>query len=277
MRLGQWPRTIRDFSDDSTRRSFRGLAEAYKKFAAALPLPPGGSDPLEVVVLNEPNNCGEWQCAAGTPGSRLYPNESAAEVATCLRDILTALRPLPRLMLSAAPTAFTVSPYCSCDGAANPVPDWNTPTDIGFMKLMLEAVPDLYTHTDFFNSHSYPFGVNNPFSSPLGRAGAVHYRAQLNATMHPERPVLITETGWRGPNETDNAVSTTAAFEQEWLPDKRVQGVMPYLLSTADGSPDALSRSPWVQWSSDSKTHRFKPVYNATKDLRCRIGVGGMC
>ncbi len=152
VRLAQWPRTIRDFADGAptTRRQYSALAQAYKRFAAALPLPPNGS-PLDVVVLNEPNGCGEWQCEDG--GAVLQPSEQAAEAGTCLRDILAALRPLPRLRLAAAPTAYTVPPTCSCDGSTNPTPDWDTPTDLAFMADMLKAAPDLYSSVDFFNSH----------------------------------------------------------------------------------------------------------------------------
>ena len=91
----------------------------------------------------------------------------------CLRDILAALRPLPRLRLSPAPTAYTAPPSCSCAGSSNPAPDWRVPTDIAFMRAMLAAAPDLYAQADFFNSHSYPFH-GAPFSEPLGRAGTRH-------------------------------------------------------------------------------------------------------
>ena len=154
VRLGQWPRTIRDFADDATvtpRRAFTALARAYRTFAAALPLPPDGVTPLDVVVLNEPNGCHEWQCSA--PPARLRANESAPEVGVCLRDILAALRSLPRLRLSAAPTAYTAPASCSCDGQPDPAPDFRVPTDLAFMRGMLSAAPDLYAHADFFNSH----------------------------------------------------------------------------------------------------------------------------
>ena len=69
---------------------------------------------------------------------------------------------------------------------------------------------------------SYPFG-GRPFTDSLGRAGAVHYRAQLNASGRPELPVLLTEAGWKGPNETEKSASIVAAFKEEWLPDARVR------------------------------------------------------
>jgi hypothetical protein len=86
VRLSQWPRTIRDFADDTAptpRRAFTALARAYRTFAAALPLPPDGTTPLDVVVLNEPNGCSEWvpsACGSGLGPARLLANESAPEV-----------------------------------------------------------------------------------------------------------------------------------------------------------------------------------------------------
>jgi hypothetical protein len=273
VRLAQWPRTIRDFADDApaTRRQFSALAQAYKKFAAALPLPPDGS-PLDVVVLNEPNVCGEWQCKGG--GGALHLSEQAAEVATCLRDILAALRPLPRLRLSAAPTAYTAPLTCSCDGSANPAPDWDTPTDLAFMAGMLKAAPDLYSNADFFNSHPYPFG-GRPFADPLGRAGAVHYRAQLNASGRPELPVLLTEAGWKGPNETEKSASVVAAFKEEWLPDERVASVLPFLLSANNGTPFSTDGWPWVKVIGGEA--QFTLQFNSTRELRCGLNIGGPC
>ena len=287
VRLSQWPRTIRDFADDAAaaaaagpaaaeapRRAFTALARAYATFAAALPLPPDGAAPLNVVVLNEPNGCGEWECSA--PAVRLLANETIApEVGACLRDILGALRALPRLRLSAAPTAYTAPASCGCDGSPNPPVDFRAATDLSFVASMLAAVPDVYAHADFFNSHSYPF-AGAPFSTALGRAGATHYRAQLNASGRPALPVMLTETGWEGHNESEKAASIVAAFEQEWLPDARVEAVMPFLLTAANGSSFADRGRPFVQWEIGGAPS-FLPPFNATRQLRCRLGVGGAC
>jgi len=185
IRLGQWPRTIRDFSDDSgsgQHRVYTALARVYRAFAAALPLPPDGS-PLEVVVHNELNGGVEWQCSGN---GTLSVGRTAAEVAGCLRDTLAALRTLPRLRLSATPTAYTSAATYPCAASSSPASpvNYSNPTDVPFMEAMLRAVPDLYQQVDFFNAHSYPFG-DQPFSSPLGRAGAVHYRAQRECILSP--------------------------------------------------------------------------------------------
>ena len=296
VRLGQWPRTIRDFSDDPQHLHYTTLAAAYRKFAAALPLPPddsssSSSSTLEIIVLNEVNTGAEWRCSGN---GYLSVEDTPPEAAGCLRDILTALRSLPRLLLSPSPTAYTnPSPY-PCEGNPNGKPgkvNWSQPTDIAFMKGMIAAVPDLYTrHADFLNSHPYPFH-SQPFAEPLGRAGAVHYRAQLNASGRShdnDFSVLITEAGWSGTNESEKAESIVAALQEEWLPDKRVAGVMPFLLSAPANSSFAGKGWPWVLWparayssSSTSTSGGSRPTatleYNRTLALRCRLGIGGPC
>lgn len=276
MRLGQWPRTIRDFSDDAKHLCYTRLGRVYRDFAAALPLPPDGS-PLEVIVHNELNGGGEWQCSGD---GYVSTNGTAAEVAGCLRDTLAAMRPLPRLLLSPSPTAYTAPATYACNGNPNGTiypPDWSTPTDIAFMQQMLHAVPDLYRNADFFNSHSYPWS-NQPFSTPLGRAGAVHYRTQLNATGRASLPVLLSEAGWKGHDEGEKAASVAAALQEEWLPDTRVAGVMPFLLTSNDEAGFARDGWRWVLWPAGAAgAPSATQQYNVTWALRCRLGVGGAC
>ena len=89
--------------------------------------------------------------------------------------------------------------------------------------------------------------------------------------------MLIVETGWRGPNATENAASMVSAFTEEWLPDRRLESVMPFLLS-ADPLHTIFSPSlVWVDWNSATSTPSFTLEYNLTKKLRCSLGVGGAC
>lgn len=46
-----------------------------------------------------------WECDGKEPGSFLPARTAAAEVAGCLRDLVAALRTLPRLSLAIAPLA----------------------------------------------------------------------------------------------------------------------------------------------------------------------------
>ena len=270
VRLGQYPRTIRDFSDDAAHLVYISLAEAYRTFAAALPLPPNGS-PLEVVVQNEPQAGDEWVCSGG---GYITLNTTAAEVAGCVRDTITALRILPRLLLSPPPmTRVAPMKYPCNDNPSGKVSGYQMGTD--FIQQMLRAVPGLYANADFFNAHPYPIH-NEPFSTPEGRAGAISYRALLNAT-GTTLPVLITECGWSGDNETEKALSFVTALQEEWLPDARVAAVIPFLL-TGGGGTWTQKGWDWVTFSPGVSTPPLATLqYNATRALRCRLGVGGNC
>ena len=274
VRLGQWPRTIRNFSDDVAHRQYTALARAYRSFAAALPLPPDGRTPLDVVVLNEPNGCSEWACKDNSPHP-LTRSAMAAEAATCLRDLLAALRRLPRLRLAAAPTAYAAPATCACDGSPNPEVDFTKESDLDFMRAMVAAVPDLYSGVDAFHSHAYAF-ASLPMTDARGRNGTVHYRDQLPITGFPDLPVLITECGWHGTNETFKAQNFVAAFTEEWLPDSRVEAVMPFLLTAANGSAYDARGRVWVQPWANGHLH-YTEMYRATRELRCIRGVGGAC
>ena len=183
-----------------------------------------------------------------------------------------------------APIAYTAPANCSCEAnqtSPNPAPDWNVPTSVAFIRGMLTAAPDLYTHADFFSAHPYPFN-SRPFSDPLGRAGATHYRAELNASGRPALPVAITEAGWSSGNASAKAASIVAAYEKEWLRDARVESVMPFLLTAANGTEFAERGWPWVLLGEDEEgsretLHSYTLQFNATRQLRCRIGVGGPC
>ena len=39
--------------------------------------------------------------------------------------------------------------------------------------------------------------------------------------------MLLTEAGWKGPDEEEKAASIVAAFKEEWLADDRVESVVP--------------------------------------------------
>ena len=82
--------------------------------------------------------------------------------------------------------------------------------------------------------------------------------------------MLISEAGWKGPDQEANAVSVVAALQHEWLPDPRVVGVTPFLLSDTGSSGFAEAGWLWVVWPSTPTVQ-----YNRTRALRCSLGVGG--
>ena len=218
VRLGQWSRRIRDFADDGAGHlNFTRLAQSYKTFAAALPLPPDGSSVLPVQLLNEPNVCGAWQCQEGAH-SYLPATSAAAEVAGCLRDLVHALRPLPRLALSVTPIAQVSFSRCECTAPFKPVVPQNASAD-SFVRLMVRAVPTLFDDVEFLTVHAYPSKCNLGFDAPANRASLASYQsfhqlveAQRKRQPVPEGrpqtlPVLVGETGWQGLNQSLKATA----------------------------------------------------------------------
>jgi hypothetical protein len=277
VRLGQWSRQIRDFSDDRDHRNFISLAKAYKTYLSALPRPPDGSN-LPVILLNEPNVCGEWQCAEGA-GIYLESEVAAAEVASCLRDLLAAAKTLPRLKVAVAPLAYAAPVQCECTQPGhNIAPNFSQPNNINYIQSMRNTVPELWANADFFAAHAYPFG-NQPFSTPLGRAGILDYQPQLQAIGRngsiDDFPVVIGKTGWKGPDEQMKADSMVAAYREVFLEDPAVVAVLPFLLAGYDTST-VFADFRWVTWFHNGSYERSLQ-WQATRNLRCSLEIGGPC
>ena len=158
VRLDQWSRRIRDFADagagssSSPHQNYTRLAAVYRTFVEALPLPPDGKPPLTIQLLNEPNGC-IWECDETQPGSFLPAQTAAAEVASCFRDLLAALRTLPRLALAVAPLAQVGFSRCECTPPFKPIVPQNT-SQLSFAAQMLAAVPELYDNVDYIIVHA---------------------------------------------------------------------------------------------------------------------------
>ena len=118
---------------------------------------------------------------------------------------------------------------------------------------------------------------NRSDQSILPTSGVIHYRDQLKASGRPDLPVLILETGWRLPNTTENAISMISAYTDEWLPDPRMESVMPFLLSADPLNTIFNPKLIWVEWDNATSTPTFTLEYNLTKRFRCSLGVGGAC
>ena len=254
------------------------LAQAYRRYIAGLPRPPDGS-PLLVQLLNEPNECGEWQCDDGQ-GVYLEAHTSAAETASCLRDLHAAVRTLPRVAVALAPFAYVATTKCECTSPGrNPKVNFSAPNDVSYIAAMRAEVPDLWAKADFFTVHTYPFH-SLPFANPLGRAGIENYRAQLKAIGRASTassfPVAITETGWRGPDQQMKATSMVDAYRAVYLPDPQVFAVMPFKLTYNTSNPFASKDWEWMSWAPNGTKMRTLQ-WEATYKLRCSMGVGGKC
>jgi hypothetical protein len=277
VRVGQWSRKIRDFSDDAEHRNYMKLAQVYRNFLAVIPRPPDGSA-LPVQLLNEVNECGEWQCSDGA-GVYLDANTSAAEAASCLRDLHAAVRTLPLIAVGLAPIAYAAPTRCECAVPGhNPTVNFSQPNDIDYIAAMRAEVPDLWEKADYFSAHTYPFH-HQPFSTPLGRAGIENYRTQLKAIGRASTasfPVAISETGWFGTDEQMKAANMVEAYRAVYLADPTVFAVMPFLLTAYSTSPLATPERQWVSWAPNGTKMRFAQ-WEATYKLRCSLGLGGVC
>mmetsp|Transcript_49104 Transcript_49104/g.115394 ORF Transcript_49104/g.115394 Transcript_49104/m.115394 type:complete len:90 (+) Transcript_49104:76-345(+) len=88
---------------------------------------------------------------------------------------------------------------------------------------------------------------------------------------------MVTETGWASHRqglptctEDQKAEWYTDAYNQVWLTDDRVVGVMPFMLRDS-------------QWG-DTDGYAFvltngqrQPCFTSVKGLRCSLGIGGGC
>lgn len=277
VRLGQPARNYRNLSDDAAHMQYHSLASAYARYVAALPLPPSSAGgPLHIIVGNEWNICGEWVCSDGE-GVFLKSAVAAQESAAFTRDVLAALRPLPRLALSAAPIAVKGHTECECTagGAAGPQSENGTL----FISSMLAAIPDLFTLTDAFAAHPYPW-CPGPFANTCASGWLATYRQhwalalpswRLNpshAGPGAQYPIFISETGWAGSNETGKAEWIAAAFEELFLPDGNVTAVTPFLLAGQFWARDGW---PWTLWDAqgDNLLH-LQPQYLAIQALAAK-------
>lgn len=226
--------------------------------------------------------CGEWQCKEAEPGAHLLADTAAAEVASCLRDLVDALRPLPRLALSVAPLAQVGFARCECTPPFTPTVKQNA-TAISFVEAMLAAVPELYDQVDFLCVHAYPDDWHQGFESAAGRDGIISYQhvRDLVTTQRHSRgkgaaaggalPIVVGETGWQGPNQTLKAESIVAALTDVYFADPHVAAVLPFML--ANWAEDYW---PWTNWTVNM-THPLErhQEWLAMRALRCARGVGG--
>ena len=142
---------------------------------------------------------------------------------------------------------------------------------------MIAAVPGLYGAADAIWVHPYPACGDEAWSSWCAAGWLAAYKdmqAVTNVSWHanPDHaallpPVLVTETGWQAPqNESGKAAWIADAFEQLWLPDESVWGVMPFLLAGELWAPDGW---PWSIWSAGGSAPLVgvQPQYVAVQAL----------
>jgi hypothetical protein len=261
---------VRHWSDDSGHRDYTSYAASFAAVVADLPLREGW--PLWLEVLNEPNLCSEWTCD-GSDGGSLDYRTTAAEYAALLRDVTQAIRDLGEsrhkvINAGLAPGGTTT---CECGGSG-----WEGGiTSEPFIAAMLAEVPSVFRDLDGFSSHAYPAsGEGWGFFESYDNSGPglAWWQKELAAAGVPSQPVLITETGWTVDagaygSRDDVASWTVSAWNNDWLPDSRIEAVMPFQLQ--DAAWDSFS---WLR--TDGGTY---PVFDAVRDWRCAQGYPEPC
>eukprot|EP00039_Didymoeca_costata_P021574 m.344891 g.344891 ORF g.344891 m.344891 type:complete len:383 (-) comp25376_c0_seq1:30-1178(-) len=279
LRLGQWPRTIRNFASDEKHTNYTTLAEEYalvvQSVVSAVNITPMASK-LRVLLLNEPNVCGEWQCSEGC-GHFIPDTEIAVEVANCLNAMKIAVNNLPQhirslIEVAVAPISQLGFSECECcyQNQTKKIPQ--NQTGVNFIKKMLNTngVPTLYDNIDFFSSHCYPWGDGPYPGNPIATHGLTVYRDQANIIgLSDNIPIAITETGWRNQGQEAKANWTSNMFTELYGKDKQVDTVTPFLLASNTYAPLA-----WTLWNGSSLIEKY-PLFNATIQARCSMGMGG--
>jgi hypothetical protein len=202
----------------------------------------------------------------------MHYSDIAAEYASFLRDVSIAIDGIgdPRILLTNGGLAPGGAVQCACDSEEFQAGI----TSIEFINAMRAEVPDIFDRLDAWSTHPYPsqgagWGFFGDYAS--SHVGLHYYETELSA-IGKDLPTYITETGWSTAHgaqgsRDDVASWTVQAYENDWLTDPRVVGVMPFMLR--DHSWDSFS---WIR--ADGSTH---PVFGAVKNLRCQLEIPSPC
>jgi len=251
------------------------LPPIFHSFISQLPPPPSALSPLYIIIGNEPNVCDPtvW-CSEINKNVTVPWQESAQIAATFLVALLPTLKDIPFIKVSPSPLAIVGHTYCQCYWGAPPPPQ--SVSGVHYLSTMLEAAPTLYQHADFFSAHPYPcenvvdgqgcIGWNPPEDQAI--VGLTYYTQELK-TIGINLPVLIAETGWSlgGDEQNNKATWQVQAYQNLYIPDPAVIGVIPFLLTTKGGLYDGFD------WVADGN-YTYWPVYTAVREYRCSLGFG---
>ena len=213
-----------------------------------------------LILFNEPNHAKEW-------GGKVAPDQYGRIVNAFAKE------------LKKKNENFFLLP-AGLDLAANNSRE--TMDAFLFLKKAHQANPEIFNQLDGWASHSYP---NHGFvgkPTDTGRTSIRGYQWELSVLkryfgLKKDLPVFITETGWPHQEPKNNPPAsgkraknnfydpkTTAqyiekAYENVWLPDKRVVAVTPFTLNYHTPPLDNFS---WL----DKDGHPY-PQYETIKEI----------
>ena len=270
-------RRVRNQSDGgSDGLRYSQLAASYAAIVRGLPLRAGW--PFYVEIHNEPNLCSEWACDRGRfPSDHIPSDRMALEYASMVRDVASALHGLgdARVRVVNGGMAPGGVRWCECVGPGEGAFEAGN-TSMDYLAQMEAGVPGVFANLDAFATHSYPAeGEGWGFFVPYDRAGTGlrYFTRELTTIGRLDLPVLITETGWPTAlggttygSRDQIAGWTQQAYENVWLTDSHVLGVMPFMLMDSAWDP--------FGWASPGGTPY--PVYGTIRSLRCSR-IAGRC
>lgn len=198
-----------------------------------------------VIIFNEPNNAKEW-------GNTVNP-ENYAQFLNNTIDIFKQ-RSQDFFLLNAG-----------FDAAA---PNSSTMMEeYQFLYAMYQTVPEVFAKLDGWTSHSYP---NPDFSAQPweNRKNTIYgYQYEENFLENlgiPEKPIFITETGWRKDIISEDTLTNfyNTAFTKVWV-DKNIVTITPFVLTAGTGPFEKFSftlgnGSPLSQFTSLAQILKVK-------------------
>ncbi len=201
------------------------------QFAKALNTLPWPQKERHVILFNEPNHSAEW-------GGQSNPEEFAN------------ISHFSAQWFNTENADYVVLP-AAADLAAPNGPD--TMEAFTFWKRALASEPDLLTHFDAWNSHSYPnpgFLASPQRTGQNSLRGFEHELAFLQEYSDKKWPVFITETGWKQTSGNVRLMSSYYRYaDRNIWNHEQVVAVTPFLWQGAPG--------PFAQFSLQNEAQKF--------------------
>lgn len=199
-----------------------------------------------IIAYNEVNHAKEW-------GGEIQP----VEYAQVLRFV--------GLWAKAQHRNFVVLPAAMDLAAPN---GSQTREAFTYLNQMLDADPSVFSHIDYWNSHSYP---NPGFSSAPTRTaqnslrGYEHELSYLKRKTGRDYQVFITETGWAENATTISQLDSyyNYALKNIWS-DPRIVTVTPFLLR---GAPGPFAMFTFLD-AAGQPTRQYQALQKAMADVK---------
>jgi len=200
-----------------------------------------------IVLFNEPNHGQEW-------GGKV-DIDSYTEV---IQSFASALKSKSQ--------DFFIMPAGFDASAPSGQPEYED--EFVFLQRLVEKITsqEFEKLFDGWSSHAYPNPAFSGSAWDSGRKSIKGYQWELSVLkelgINKDLPVFITETGWNTDRLSREQIASyfQIAYENVWLPDKRVVAVTPFVLSY---QADPFLGFSWKKFQSED----FYPQFVTVKEL----------